>query len=272
MFLCPVCGEELFQENKSLRCKNMHSYDLSRTGYVNLLLAQTSSKKRHGDDRQMVLSRKMFLDKGYYNPLKTALIEDIREHFPPSGILLDAGCGEGYYTDAFSKAFPDREIYGIDISKDAIHLASKRNSSIRFAVAGITSLPLKDESCSIIVNLFAPINASEFYRVLIREGFLIRAIPLPKHLYELKCAVYDSVYENSIPDLSIDGFSLISYKDVNGTIFLDNNADIENLFKMTPYYYKTGKKDQDKLLAISHLETQIGFRLITYKKEQELSL
>ena len=35
---------------------------------------------------------------------------------------------------------------------------------------------------------------------------------------------------------------------------------------MTPYYYKTSREDQDKLLSLSQLETPIAFGIFLYEK------
>ncbi len=44
-------------------------------------------------------------------------------------------------------------------------------------------------------------------------------------------------------------------------------ADAENLFKMTPYYYKTGAEDQKKLPGLGELTTEVQFALSVYRKE-----
>jgi len=35
---------------------------------------------------------------------------------------------------------------------------------------------------------------------------------------------------------------------------------------MTPYYYKTGIADQQRLLALASLSTELGFAILTYQK------
>ena len=47
---------------------------------------------------------------------------------------------------------------------------------------------------------------------------------------------------------------------------LGNNEAVTDLFKMTPYYYKTGAKDHAKLASLSSLSTEIAFHLCIYKK------
>lgn len=41
---------------------------------------------------------------------------------------------------------------------------------------------------------------------------------------------------------------------------------MDNLFKMTPYYYKTGKREQERFANLDKLETETEFGVIVYKK------
>lgn len=95
---CPVCGGVLHREERSLRCGAGHCYDIARQGYVNLLRSNQSKSKRHGDDKRMVAARTAFLDAGYYAPLRDAVAAAAAEFTADDADVLDAGCGEGYYT------------------------------------------------------------------------------------------------------------------------------------------------------------------------------
>lgn len=95
---CPVCGGALHREERSLRCGAGHCYDIARQGYVNLLRTNRSKDKRHGDDKRMVDARTAFLDAGYYAPLRDAIAAAATEYTSGDAGVLDAGCGEGYYT------------------------------------------------------------------------------------------------------------------------------------------------------------------------------
>ena len=46
-------------------CPMGHSFDVAKSGYVNLLLSQQTGQKHHGDDKRMVKARSTFLGKGY---------------------------------------------------------------------------------------------------------------------------------------------------------------------------------------------------------------
>ena len=127
LFICPVCKENLTELEKLYRCENGHCFDKSKFGYVNLLQSQKSSAKRHGDDRMMVRARRDFLDSGAYAFLRDALCDVCHNFLPDSVKVLDAGCGEGYYSEGI-KAFCKKsiDIYGVDISKDALEFLGKR--------------------------------------------------------------------------------------------------------------------------------------------------
>lgn len=266
-FICPVCGEKLNEEEKLYRCGKGHCFDKSKFGYVNLLMSQKSSAKHHGDDRLMVRARRDFLSKNYYGFLRDSICGICKKYFADGSFILDAGCGECWYSSGILEYLESGiEIAGIDISKDALEFASKRKSGIKTAVASLFSIPLADESCDGLLNIFSPEAFDEFRRVLKTGGILIRVIPLEKHLLNLKAAIYDKPYLNEIPDSAIEGFELIEEKELKKMINIKSNEDITALFMMTPYYYKTGKDDQHKLESLESFETQAEFGIRIYRK------
>ena len=259
-FICPVCENKTFDLENSLRCMLGHSFDKAKEGYINLLL-KNASGKRHGDDKLMVEARKNFLDKGYYAPLR----EKLNEILGDGKVVLDSGCGEGYYTSLFAE---NNTLLGIDISKDAIKAAAKRCKKATFAVASIAKIPLAENSVDAVINIFAPDSPNEFLRILKEGGRLITATPLENHLFELKAAVYEKPYKNPPPVYEKDGFKVKSVTEVKYKINLESAEDIEALFKMTPYYYKTSAADQEKLKSLSSLEVTLEFAVTEYVKEK----
>lgn len=268
MFICPKCGEKLTDADRSYACPNRHCYDKAKSGYVNLLLANQMHTKLPGDNKLMVQSRKKFLDKGYYSILADSLCGEVRKYVRSGCTVLDAGCGEGYYTEKVADAVKDTaaEIIGIDISKNAADYAARRTKLVRFAVASVFHLPIETESCDIVTNLFAPYCGEEFLRVLKRDGIFIMVIPAERHLWQLKCAVYDEPYLNEAKDFALEGFEHIGRKTVTGEILLPCGDDIMSLFSMTPYVYKTGVEGQKRLESLDSLRTEIGFEILTYRK------
>lgn len=278
-FCCPVCGAVLQVNGNSLICDNNHCFDKAKSGYVNLLLSSKMNTKHPGDNKTMVEMRTAFLSKGYYKKLKETISIQIVEIAKAmklgkgkSFTLLDVGCGEGYYTAAMAESlfnaglFETPSVAGIDISKEALVTASKRDKRVSFGVASAFGLPVADESMDALTELFAPFNRDEFYRVLKKGGILLLVIPSRYHLYELKQAVYDNPYENEQKPLDIEGFELINKTDIDDTILIDNSEDIKSLFMMTPYAYKTSKEDTARLLSLTTLKTRISFTILRYKK------
>ncbi len=272
ILICPVCGESLGISGKSYVCQKNHSFDIAKSGYVNLLLSKHVGKAIHGDNKLMVKARRNFLDKGFYKPLLDALIEVVCKYLPDGGVLLDAGCGEGYYTSGVGEALAESgktaEIFGIDISKIAAEYAAKRCKSVSFAAASVFHIPCVDCSCDALMTLFAPYCGEEYRRVLKENGTMIMAIPSENHLWELKQAIYDTPYKNEVKPYELDGFELAENRRISYRISLDSQEDIQSLFSMTPYYYRTGKNEQERLAALEKLETQVDFELLVYHKAQ----
>ena len=265
VFVCPVCGKKLQNEEKRCFCENNHSFDRASAGYVNLLLPRHGGN--HGDDKLMVIARSEFLEKGFYSPVRNALTDTLKKYASKEMRVLDAGCGEGWYTAHFAKELASYTpvVAGVDISKDALRQAAKRGLT-ELAVASTAKLPVAACSCQAVLNIFSPPELREFHRVLADDGVLIRALPMENHLLELKRAVYETALLNPAPVTEIDGFVLQEAVPIQYTVALDSSEDIWNLFTMTPYYYKTGKSDQEKLKHLNHLTTQVEILVLTYKK------
>ena len=112
--LCPVCGEQLNLSGKQYLCPNRHSFDVARQGYVNLLTVQQKHSLNPGDTREQVLSRREFLEAGFYAPIAETLIAEAKA-LGITGQILDVGCGEGYYSARLADAL-EAPLTGLDIS------------------------------------------------------------------------------------------------------------------------------------------------------------
>ena len=270
-FRCPVCGEALQRENSRWFCRNGHSYDIARQGYVNLLMSNRSSSRRHGDDRAMVLARTRFLERGYYECLRAHICALAVENAGEEVCLVDAGCGEGWYTVGVRQALEgvgkSCTAVGVDISRAALIQAARRDRELFLAIASVSSLPVPDGTADLLLNIFAPASDGEFFRVLKPGGILIAALPSEDHLFQLKSAIYDRPYRNPKPEYSPEGFELLKREEIRDRILLDSQEDIHNLFLMTPYYYKTGRADQEKLERCLQLETDIGFDVFVLRRK-----
>lgn len=266
LLTCPHCGAPLLPDGRSLRCNAGHCFDIARQGYVNLLTAAGG----HGDDLEMVRARNFFLEKGWYRPLADALCESAVSCIPEGGVLLDAGCGEGWYTAQMYTASRGRNasVVGIDVSRDALKICGRRLRGASFpgspewalAAASIWHIPVADASCSIVTCVFAPSCEEEFLRVLVPGGHFFRVSPLEDHLWELKAAVYETPRAND-PAVPLKSFLLADTREIRGSISLSCPEDIRALFYMTPYAYRTDAEGKTRLDMLDRLDTRIAFRL-----------
>ena len=267
-FICPVCGKTLNEEEKRYICPMGHNFDKAKSGYVNLLMKQ-SSGKRHGDDKLMVKARTDFLNKGFYNALSEKVCEIVLSFGGDNLQIIDAGCGEGKYTvdlrAALDNAGRDCDISGVDISKDALAYAARRSNTIHFAVASSAALPFADGEADVLLCIFSPLIPGEFARVLRQRGKLLHVYPLERHLWELKELIYDTPYENDHVEKAVNGFSNVKNEKLKYRITLTHD-EIISLFKMTPYYYKTGKADQVKADYADNLDLSVEFGISLYEK------
>lgn len=270
---CPICGEAFKAENegRSLVCMpktaggKRHSFDRAKSGYVNLDARHAGG----GDSKELVRARTAFLESGAYEPISDA-VNALLSEYSERGTVIDAGCGEGYYTNRAARLFPQSKFLGFDLSKSAIDAASRsavnKGSTAAFAVAGIFDLPVKNDSASAIMSLFAPCAETEFSRVLKKGGVLILVGAGEDHLLGLKRAIYDTPYRNTPrADLPM-GMHLLTEKRLTYTAYLDSNEMVRNLFSMTPYAFRTSKRDTEKLNALKSLETEVDVFLSVYEK------
>jgi 23S rRNA (guanine745-N1)-methyltransferase len=183
LFRCPVCRADLVLTERTLRCPQRHSFDLARTGYVNLLTGHGAVPAEGGDGPQQLARRDAFLAKGHFD----GITDTIRDSLDQStGAILDAGCGTAYHLQRLAGA---GTAAGIDVSKDAATYAAKHHPDFAFAVADIwRDWPVRDASADIVLSIFAPKNFPEAARVLRGGGILAVAFPGPDHLIELRQA------------------------------------------------------------------------------------
>ena len=267
-FACPKCKGELTLVGNTKKCNNNHSFDRAKAGYYYLLLGVGGGT--HGDNAEMVEARRAFLSRGFYEPLAERLAELVKLYTPMGGCALDAGCGEGYYTDIVEAALRERDsvsnVLAFDISRDAVKHACRRNRDISFAVATSYDMPISDGAVDTVFNAFSPLALSEVLRVLKSFGHFIMVYPGREHLFGLKSVIYRTPYKNQPEDKDIEGFRLLSHETLSYTLKLDTEGDIRALFMMTPYAYRTSREDRERVLSLSSVTTEVEFIIDVYEK------
>ncbi len=255
------------QSGTSLVCcgKKAHCYDFAASGYVNL---SPPVKSGGGDSKAAVRARSEFLNLGYYAPVARELARTCRELSPDGKVLVDAGCGEGYYGEHLADAGFD--VFGADLSKFAADAAAKRLSraqgkSFLFSVASVFELPLKDGCADVLTNVFAPCAESEYSRILKFGGVLCMAHAGQKHLWGLKEAIYQNAHENTERADMPENMQKIDERRVSYTVTIDGEQQIKSLFAMTPYYWRTSVSDMQKLDGMKSLTTEVDIIISAYK-------
>ena len=263
---CPVCGGQMVREGNSLFCDGTrrHCFDFAKEGYVNLAPSKAAGG---GDDSALIRARTAFLSGGYYQPFADRVCALLRKHVG-SGTVVDAGCGEGYY--ACRMAQSDFRVIGVDLSKNGVRhaarTATRERSDALFAVAGIFDLPLQCGAADAVVSLFAPVCEEEFLRVLKPGGILLLAGAGPDHLYSLKKVLYDTPYQNEPRADAPTHMKKIAAERVSFDMELCQTA-LQDLFAMTPYFYRTSSEGKARLAAVSSLTVGAEIDLTLYQKQ-----
>lgn len=276
---CPVCRAPLGVSDGggSLLCAGdpatgrAHCFDGAASGYLPLSPRHTGG----GDAKEAVRARTAFLLGGYYAPAAEAVVRTVSAHTPAGGFVLDAGCGEGYYSNQMVSA--GFSVMGVDLSKFAVEAAAKSARAARgsnpsrtlYAVGSVFDLPVREGSFDTVTNVFAPCAPTEYARVLKSGGHLVVVGAGERHLLGLKALLYDDPYLNDprrdLPEEG-DGFTLVGIDRVSFTTTVRGQAHIAALFSMTPYYWRTPKHSHERLASLEELETEVAFDIHVYQK------
>src|SRR6202521_4092071 len=118
MLLCTVrdCHLALQREDRRLVCPRLHSFDVARSGYINLLQPQERRSKRPGDTAEAVAGRRRLHERGVTEPLLRGIAEMIGAR--STDVVLDAGCGDGFYLGSLAHQ-AGFDAHGVDISTAA---------------------------------------------------------------------------------------------------------------------------------------------------------
>lgn len=260
--ICPVCGGPLAdaEDGRALVCGAGHLFDIAAAGYCNLLRPGKLRNRTSGDDRGMVAARTRFLSTGAYGPFAERVSEIVKNLIPDGGLIIDAGCGEGYYTNKIAASCGCCAL-GVDVSKHAAAAASRASSRegiadrVRYIVASSASLPVADGCADVVLSIFSPCCYGEFARVTKEGGYLVACSAGEEHLKELKAVLYGE--GNVRPNVPIDHASLSAQhgfeicaencEKVKFTADISGQDNISALFSMTPYRWRTPKAGTDAL-------------------------
>ena len=194
---CPLCGGAFSKTENSLVCARRHTYDIARQGYVNFVPGQ----KEMFYKKELFEHRAKVFEAGVFAPVVGRLTEAIDRYAPgESPVLLDAGCGEGYYAKAVC---PDRRMtrIGFDLSRDAVRLAARGQKTAAFFAADLKHIPVRDHTVDVLLDVFTPASYAEFWRVLKTDGVVMKLAPRSGYLRQLRelagAKLRHAAYDNS---------------------------------------------------------------------------
>lgn len=266
LFICPKCKCKLSKIDNSYKCENNHSFDISRKGYINLLLNNDKSSINPGDTKISLDSRNSFLNQGYYSSILEGVTLAIESKKGLNGLnLLDIGCGEGFYTSSIYNKLTNSNVYGFDIAKDGINIATRYTKDVNWFVANSKNIPVMDNSIDVVLAIFSFVTDSEIERVLKDDGIIVQVVALDDHLKEIKEMFYESINKKDINNKLLS-FNLIESKEINTKVVVKGSDNILNLFKMTPHYYRVKSDKKNVFDNVVKKEITINVMINIYKK------
>lgn len=269
-FKCPLCDQSIKVVNlSSVVCTNNHTFDIAKQGYINFMTR--SIKSNYGKDL-FETRYKLITKSKLYSPLHEAVAQIIKKHgiLANPFMIADLGCGEGSHLHSIIDQIENNIITGVglDLSKEGILMAAKNYSDFIWFVGDLARTPFTDTSFHVILNILSPANYAEFKRILVQDGLVIKAVPRPSYLKELRETLFidekNSDYQNDhTVSLFEKNFQLLDIQQVTNTQIL-TKTDRENLVKMTPLTWSANRSrinsfiEQDSAKITLDLDILIG--------------
>jgi len=291
--ICPVCSQGLTVNGsgKSALCSQGHLFDLSKYGYLNLLLSQQKKSKSPGDTNEMVAARRDFLNGGYYEglankfiSLATKALSSPSNPSSPSKVAsqelnyLDIACGEGYYTErlhqTLKKTFEENGVEvtttGLDISAPAIKAATKRSKEIQWLISTAANIPVAPASQDLASSLFCRVDFEQAALVLKSGATFIVARTGNTHLLELRNVLYSSLREETSAQEPVEQHALTLLETITySQRTIVNSPDmLFKLLQMTPHYWRVTEEAKLALKNLSRLALTLQVEFDIYQKQE----
>jgi 23S rRNA (guanine745-N1)-methyltransferase len=265
---CSVRGCTLPLERRDRRfvCSAGHSYDIARSGYVNLLQPQDRRSAAAGDSRPTLDARASLLAAG----VGRALIDAIARRAATFAlgdvpVVVDLGCGSG---DALAALTARAGVgIGIDLSTPAIERAARHFPHQTWLVANADRrLPLLDRSVDLVVSIHGRRNPAEVARVLAATGYLLVAVPAAEDLVELRELVQGQRVErdraSSVVAEHQSVFQLTDQSVLRETMELDR-VSLFNLLRGT--YRGVRRAAADRVAALERMSVTMASEMVVFR-------
>jgi 23S rRNA (guanine745-N1)-methyltransferase len=267
---CPVCDAPLSWGTTSASCPKNHTFDIARTGYLNLLLPNKKHSPEPGDSPGMMRSRRAFLQAGFYDGMAAATNAAVAEVLSgrEQATVADLGCGEGFFLAGLKKQLGQVDCFGVDISRTGIRMATIYNRRVRWVVASLYESPFLPQSLDVVLSMCAPIAVADLRRVIRDDGALVTVTPGPDHLDALRALIYPSVVPHSPTPVLMAGdtqFHLSGSSRVRYPVAVNSPEEISNLLAMTPYYWNISRETKARVDACSRLDLTVDVSVNVFR-------
>jgi 23S rRNA (guanine745-N1)-methyltransferase len=271
MFMCPLCGAGMnMNESNSLICSNRHCFDLSKHGYIHLL-SRTAKPTKYG--KAVFEARQAMCRSGFFDEVIEQVRDIVRRETGDTRSapvrILDVGCGEGSHLAGLVTNLgmtAEREVVGVgmDLSKDGIHLAAREYPGLIWCVADLAQSPFADKQFDVILNILSPSNYAEFTRMLRDDGILIKVVPGPGYLRELRALFYGQTDRQTYSNDHVvshfrSHFHPVETLHIRCVKRLDQTS-LTHLIHMTPLSWGTTEENLEKALhaGVSHVTVDVA--------------
>ncbi|WP_051217395.1 putative RNA methyltransferase [Paenibacillus assamensis] len=295
IFACPICSQSMEVQARSLVCGNRHSFDIAKHGYVNMLSRTHTTKY----DKQLFTARSAISADGFFAPMIEAVYAAIARAVGPTvnGLkILDAGCGEGSLLSDIQRNLMEHSHgkhlgVGIDIAKEGISLASRKGARDSVAsralkgyrdhedldtiwcVADLANCPFADQSFDVILNVLSPANYTEFQRLLVKDGCIVKVVPNRAYLQQLRGLLYNQVdskvYSNEQTlALFRRHFELLDVQYIQYEYAL-NRHQLRQLIEMTPLAWGVPKEKIQEVIQCDSMQITFDYCILIGKKNSQ---
>ena len=258
---CPKCSEALHVKEKSLKCLNGHTYDVSKKGTCNFVLG-------YGEENynlNMLEARERVIREGLFDGIIDEVAKSILRDLQEKGIegpvnILDAGCGDGSHIEMIGKILKDKgvdvQLFAVDISKDGINIAGRKENEVLYFVADLSHLPFHEKSMDVIINILSPVNYKDFKRVLKEDGRVYKVIPDTRYLVELRELYGLKEYHNDEIVSHLKESAKV-YEEEKILYHVNVEKYLDDLLLMTPMLWERELKDTEFELKEITVETEL---------------
>ena len=143
----------------------------------------------------------------------------------------------------------EKDIMPRSFLTEAIKQAARSPQPVKWMVADITNIPMKDQSVDCILDVFTPANYKEFVRILKPGGVLVKVVPGASHMSQLRKAaaplLRNKSYSNEeVLDYFEKNFEMVSRTPVSKTMEI-GKEHLADLVRMTPLLFDVDKSRLD---------------------------